>query len=205
MKGAIISRPHTDWITAGSNMSSKVLWALNSGEASLKAEVVVVPLLSYAQLFVTPWTVTRQACLSFTISQSLLKLMSIESIYKNEKKPSSGLYQDFCEPLFSFSSVHFSHSVMSDSLRPHGLQHTRLPCPSLSPRVCSNSCPLTQWWLDVFIQPLHPLSSPSPPAFNISQHQCLFQWVGFSHQEANILELRLQYQSFQWIFRVDFL
>ena len=44
-----------------------------------------------------------------------------------------------------FSSVHFSHSVMFDSLLPHELQHTRLPCPSLSPWVCSNSCPLSQW------------------------------------------------------------
>ena len=40
----------------------------------------------------------------------------------------------------------FSHSVKSDSLQSHGLQHTRLPCPSLSPWVCSNSCPLNQWW-----------------------------------------------------------
>ena len=39
----------------------------------------------------------------------------------------------------------FSHSVVSDSLQPHGLQHARLPCPSPSPRVCSNSCPLSQW------------------------------------------------------------
>ena len=39
-----------------------------------------------------------------------------------------------------------SRSVMSDSLRPHGRQHARLPCPSLSPGVCSNSCPLSQWW-----------------------------------------------------------
>ena len=50
-----------------------------------------------------------------------------------------------------------SRQVMSDSLRPHGLQHTRLPCPSLSPRVCSYSCPLS-WWchLTIFIicQPL---------------------------------------------------
>ena len=42
-------------------------------------------------------------------------------------------------------SILFSHSVMSDSLRPHGLQHTRLPCPSLSPRVCTDSCPLSRW------------------------------------------------------------
>ena len=43
------------------------------------------------------------------------------------------------------SSVQFSHSFVSDSLRPHGLQHARLPCPSPTPEVCSNSCPLSQW------------------------------------------------------------
>ena len=55
----------------------------------------------------------------------------------------------------------FSRWVMSNSLQPHGLQHTRLPCPSPSPGVCSNSCPLSQW--------CHPAISsfvpPSPPAF----------------------------------------
>ena len=56
----------------------------------------------------------------------------------------------------------------------------------------------------VAIQSSHPLSSPSP-AFNFSQHQRLFQWVSSSHQVANVLELQLQYQSFQWIFRADFL
>ena len=54
-------------------------------------------------------------------------------------------------------------------------------------------------------QPSHPLSPPSPPAFSLSQHKGPFQWVGPSHQLANVLELQLQYQSFQWIFRVDFL
>ena len=44
-----------------------------------------------------------------------------------------------------WSGLVFSCSVVSDSLRPHGLQHARLPCPSLPPRVCSDSCPLTQW------------------------------------------------------------
>ena len=88
-------------------------------------------------------------------------------------------------------SLLFSHSVMFDSLRPHGLQHARLPCPSPSPGACSNSCPLT-WrchptisssivtfsthirWVSNAIQPSCPLSSPSPPAFNLSQHQGLF-------------------------------
>ena len=60
-------------------------------------------------------------------------------------------------------------------------------------------------WVDDVIQPSHPLSSPSPPALNLSQHQDLFQWVSSSHQVAQVLELRLQHQSFQWIFRTDFL
>ena len=54
------------------------------------------------------------------------------------------------------------------------------------------------------IQPFHPLSFPSPPAFNLSQHQGLFQWVSASHQVAKVLEFQLQRQSFQWIFRTDF-
>ena len=53
------------------------------------------------------------------------------------------------------------------------------------------------------IQPSHPLSSPSPPAFNLSQRQGLFQGVSSSQQVAKVLEL--QHQSFQWIFRIDFL
>ena len=57
--------------------------------------------------------------------------------------------------------------------------------------------------VDDAIQPSHPLSSPSPPAFSLSQHQDLFQWVSSSHKVVKVLEL--QHQSFQWIFRVDFL
>ena len=201
---------------------------------------------------------------------------------------------------------------MSNVLRPHGLQHARLSCPSPSPRACSNSCPLSQWchsaisssvipfflpsvfpsirvfcnesalcikghsqgnkkthtlgenicrsykglvfriyiyinnssvqfslvaqscptlcnpmncstpdfpvhhqlpestqthvhWLGDAIQPSHPLSSPSPPAFNLSQHQGLFKWVSSSHQVAKVLEFQLQHQSFQWTPRTDFL
>ena len=60
-------------------------------------------------------------------------------------------------------------------------------------------------WVSDAIQPSHPPSSPSPPAFNLSQHQGLFQWVSSSHQVAKILEFQLQHQSFQWIFRTDLL
>ena len=86
---------------------------------------------------------------------------------------------------------------MSDSLQPYELQHTRLRCPSPSPRVCSNACPL----ISGAIQPSHPPLPPSPPALNLSQHQRLFQ-VSSSHLVARVLELHIQHQSFQWIFRV---
>ena len=88
--------------------------------------------------------------------------------------------------------------VMSDPLWPHGLQLTRLPCPSLSPRVCSNSCPLSQW---CYLS--HPVLPP-PPVLNLSQHQGLFQWIGSSDQVAKVLELQFQYQSFQWVFTAVF-
>ena len=52
------------------------------------------------------------------------------------------------------------------------------------------------------IQPSHPPLPPYPPAFNLSQHQGLFQWVSFSHHLTKVLEFQLQHQSFQWIFRL---
>ena len=60
-------------------------------------------------------------------------------------------------------------------------------------------------WVDDAIQPSHPLSFASPPVLSLFQHQGLFQWLSFSHQVVKVLELQLQHQSFQWIFRVDFL
>ena len=60
------------------------------------------------------------------------------------------------------------------------------------------------YWVGDAIQPSHPLSSPSP-AFNLSRHQGLFQRVSSLHQVAKVLEFQLQHQSFQWIFRTDFL
>ena len=90
-------------------------------------------------------------------------------------------------------SVQFGHSVVSNSLWPHKLQHARPRCPSPTPGIYSNSCPLSQW--------CHPAISssvvfPSPPAPNTSQHQGLFQWVNSSNQVAKVLEFRLQHQSF---------
>ena len=60
-------------------------------------------------------------------------------------------------------------------------------------------------WVGDAIQTSHPPSFPSTPAFNLSQHQGLFQWVSCLHQVTEVLELQLQHQSFQRVFRVDFL
>ena len=60
-------------------------------------------------------------------------------------------------------------------------------------------------WVSDAIQPSHPLSFPSPAAFNLSQHQGIFQWVSSSHQVAKVLEFQLQHQSFQWTPRTDLL
>ena len=88
-----------------------------------------------------------------------------------------------------WSSVQFSRSVMSDSLRPHE-SHARPPCPSPTPGVHSDSRPSSR---DA-IQPSHPLSSPAH-IFTLSQHQDIFQWVSSSHQVAKVLELQHQSSS----------
>ena len=92
----------------------------------------------------------------------------------------------------------FSCSVVSNSLWPHGLQHTRLLSCTLSEfaQTCAH-------WVNDAIQSSHPLLPPSPPSHNLSQHQGLFQWVSSSHHVAKVLELK--HQSFWWIFKTDFL
>ena len=98
-------------------------------------------------------------------------------------------------------SVQFSCAVMSDSFWPHELYHTRPPCPSPTPRVYSNSCPLSQWCHTTISSSVVPFSSclqsfPASESFPMSQ---------FFTQVAKVLEFQLQHQSFQWIFRTDFL
>ena len=107
----------------------------------------------------------------------------------------SGWGFNFLDSFFlSLFLFQFSHSVMSDSLRPNEQQHTRPPCPSPTPGVHPNPCP----WVGDAIQPSHPLLSPSPPVHNLSQHQGLLKWVSSSHQVAKVLEFQLQHQSHQW-------
>ena len=88
--------------------------------------------------------------------------------------------------LKKLSSVQFGRSVVSNSLWLHGLQHERPPCPSPTPEVYWNSCPLNQWTSIDAIQPCHPLLSPSLPAFNLSQHQVhpIFPSIKFYSNES---------------------
>ena len=104
-----------------------------------------------------------------------------------------------------FQSKPFNITVVVIQLlsrvQPHGLQHTRLPCPSLSPRVYSNSRPLSQWCHPTILSSAAPFFCfkffPASGSFPMS--------FSSSHQVSKVLELQLQHQSFQWIFRVDFL
>ena len=148
------------------------------------------------------------------------------------------------------SSVQFSRSVMSDSLRPHESHHARPPCPSPTPQggkrrsqvgendkpfffyfalssvrfssvaqLCLTLCDPMDWstlglpdhhqlpestqthvhWVSNAIQPSHTLSSPSPPALDLSQHQGLFQWVSSSHQVAKVSQSLLKEVSTFWL------
>ena len=88
----------------------------------------------------------------------------------------------FLQTIHLFSSVQFSHSVVSDSLRPHGLQHTRPPCPSPTRRIYSNSLSLSRWCHPTILSLVIPFSSclqslPSSGSFQISS----------SHQMAKVL------------------
>ena len=98
-------------------------------------------------------------------------------------------------------SVQFSPSVVSDSCDPMVCSMPGFP-------VHYQLLELTQTNVHSIsdaIQPSHPLSSPSSPAFNLSQDQGLFKWVSSSHQVAKVLKFQLQYQYLQWIFRTEFL
>ena len=102
---------------------------------------------------------------------------------------------------YEASCLLFSCEVMSNSLWCHGLQHTRLLFHSLSPRVPSNSYPLSQWcYLTIS-------SCATLFSFHLQSYPASgsFQWVSSWHVVVKVLELQLQHQSFQWIFRVDFL
>ena len=136
--------------------------------------------------------------------QSLLTCRGVWSYLQTPReKMGTGHQAHQRNPLRSFSSVQFISVAQL--------------CPTLcDPMDCSTpGFPIHHQLLEVTqthvhlvgdaIQPSHPLLSPSPPTFNLFQHQGLFQWVSSSYQVAKVLEFQLQHQSFQWIFRTYFL
>ena len=138
--------------------------------------------------------ISRMACPQVNVCFKPSSLIIQEaSIFKWHVKAT-----DFIQALVQFSSVTQSCLTLCDPMdcsTPAYPVHHQLP----------ESTQTHVHWVGDDIQPSHPLSSPSPPALNLSQHQGLFQWVSSSHQKVKVLEFQLQYQSLQWIFRMDFL
>ena len=108
--------------------------------------------------------------------------------------------QYFCRLYYIKRYYQLNHSTVSDSLQHDGLQHARLPYHQFPELTQTHVHRVSD-----AIQPYHLLQSPSPPAFNLSKHPGHFRWVSSSHQMAKVLEFQLQHQSFQWIFRTDFI
>ena len=132
-------------------MFNKRNWTIKKAEHQ---RMDALELWFWRRLLRVPWTARRS-------NQSILKEISLEYLLEGLMLKLKLQYfghlmrrADSFEKMLG-SSVQFSRSVMSDSLRPHGLQHARLPCPSLSSTVCWNSYSLGRWC----IQPSHPLSS----------------------------------------------
>ena len=120
---------------------------------------------------------------------------------------------------FSLNTSAFANTITACSFSSSCLQFSSVP------QSCPTLCDPMDWSMPAFpvhhqlleftqthvhrvgdaIQPSHPLSSPSPPTFNLPQHQGLFKWVSSLHQVSKVLEFQLQHQSFQWIFRIGFL
>ena len=145
-------------------------------------------LLSRVQLFVTPWTAAQQAPLSIGILQAwILEWVAMLSKIWGLLHCRWILYQlsHLRSPnqlSVQFSSVHFSHSVMSDCLWPHESQHARPPCPSPTPGVHPNSCASSQWCHPAISSSVVPFSScpqslPTSGSLPVSQ---LFAWGGQS-------------------------
>ena len=140
-------------------------------------------------LWLTFWEMTKLFSKEISPFYILICYLSSNSSYMCPKKY-----------VQRWPSVQFSCSVVSNSLRPPGLQHARLPCQSPTPRAYSNSCPPCWWWHPTISSSVIPFSSrlqyfPALGSFPMSRFFASGGPYGF----------QLQHQSFQWIFRTDFL
>ena len=162
---------------------------------------VVVQSLSHFWLFPTSWTAARQAFLSLTISWSSPNFMSIESDAIQPSHPDS-VCVCVCGEKERERWLLSSHPITQSCLTlfdPMDCSTAGLPVPQHLPGIAQ----VHIHCIGEGVQPSHPLKPSSPSALNLSQDQGLFHRVICSHQMTIILELQLQHQSFQWIFRVD--
>ena len=167
--------------------------------------------LPMSQLFAWGGQSTGVSALASVLPKSTQDWSPLESTGWNslQSKGFSRVFSDTTVQKHQFFGTQLSSQ--SNSQWPHGLQPTRLLRPWDFPgkrTVHHQLLEFTQThvhWVGDAIQASHPLSSPSLPAFNLSQQQGLFKWVSSSHQVAKVLEFQLQHQSFQWTLRTDLL
>ena len=160
--------------------------------------------MSRNQLWCTSWVSDFLWKLGHMI-QDIFQLWKVYEYVVHEKRewediPTSKkkIQEKFKDWVVQFSSVAQSCLTLCDSI---GCSVPGFPVHHQLPEFTQTHV----LWVNDAIHTSHPLSSPSPPAFNLSQHQGLFQWVSSSHQVAKVLAFQPQHQSFQWIFRTDFL
>ena len=137
---------------------------------------------------------------SFSYSNTFLVLPKSGSPKLQYLRPLIMLFVLWILTLIQFSSIQFSHSVLSDSLRPHGRQHTRPPCPSPTPRVYSNSCLLSRWCHPTVSSSVVPFSGlqsfPASGSFPMNQlfassDQSIGTWAS-----ATVLPVNIQFTGF---------
>ena len=166
-------------------------------------------MLSRVQLFAAPWTVAHQTPLSMIFSRQKywsglpfpsprdLPHLGIESVspaLQADSLPTEPPGKPLLLLLFSPSAQFSSTAQLCPNLcDPMERSMPGLPVHHKLPEFTQTHV----HWVGEAIQPSHPLLSPSPPAFKLSQHQGVFQWVDSLHQVAKALEFQLQHQSFQ--------
>ena len=199
----------TDRVPWEADSSDRLWWAGSLLGISVCGRKACCLAVSPVGFFVTPWTVAQPVSSVHGISQAgMLEWVSISfsrwSSLPGNLNPS--LLHWLMDSLSlshqgSLSSVQFSRSVVSDSLWPHESQHARLPSPSPTPGVHSDSRPSSQWWHPAISSSVVPFSS-CPQSLPASES---FQWVNSSHEVAKVLEFQLYHHSFQRNPRADLL
>ena len=161
----------------------------------------IFPSIRVFHKFIVPWLLF----LNYTDDKINFTDSPDDKNYKNENTHTY-IYMHACTHTYRNSRMipWFCCSVArsSDFLRPHGMQHVRLP---VLHYLLEFARIHVLWVSDAIYLTIHPLPLVYPFAFNLSQHQSLFQWVSSSHQVTKVLEPRLQPQFFQRVFRVDVL